>query len=89
MYRLSRVGQDMMGAALVLFACLGFGQLAYASGASPTADDQSLTTGEDTPLAVTLTGSDPETDPLTFNVGTPANGTLSGTPPNLTYTPTA
>ena len=89
MYRLSRVGQDMMGAAFVLLACLGFGQPAFASGASPTADDQSLTTAEDTPLPVVLSGSDPESDPLTFNVGTPSNGTLSGTAPNLTYTPTA
>ena len=89
MYRLSRVGQDMMGAAFVLLACLGFGQPAFATGSSPTADDQSLTTAEDTPLPVVLSGSDPESDALTFNVGTPSNGTLSGTAPNLTYTPTA
>ncbi len=56
----------------------------------PVADDQSLSTPEDTPLAVTLTASDPDSDPLTYSVQTgPANGTLSGTAPNLTYTPDA
>ena len=38
--------------------------------------------------AVTLTGSDPDSDPLTYNVATgPAHGALTGTAPNLTYTP--
>jgi hypothetical protein len=56
----------------------------------PVADDQSLTTPEDTPLAVTLTGSDPEGGVLTYAVATqPAHGTLSGTAPSLTYTPAA
>jgi Bacterial Ig domain len=56
----------------------------------PVADDRSLTTPEDTPLAVMLTGTDPEGEPLTFAVATPpANGTLSGTAPSLTYTPAA
>ena len=37
-----------------------------------------------------LTGTDPEDDPLTFEVVTgPAHGTLSGTVPDLTYTPNA
>ena len=41
-------------------------------------------------MAITLTGSDVDGDPLTFSVATnPAHGTLSGTAPNLTYTPTA
>jgi len=54
----------------------------------PVAYDQTLGTDEDTPVAITLTGSDPDGDPLTYNVVTnPANGSLSGTVPNLTYTP--
>ena len=54
----------------------------------PTADAQSVTTGEDTAIAVTLTGSDPDGDGLNFSVLTnPAHGSLSGTPPDLTYTP--
>ncbi len=56
----------------------------------PTADDKSVTTPQDTPVGVTLTGTDPDSDPLTFAVVTgPVNGTLAGTGANLTYTPTA
>ncbi|MGH1491262.1 MAG: M14 family zinc carboxypeptidase [Acidimicrobiales bacterium] len=54
----------------------------------PVADDQSLSTNIDVPLAVTLSGSDPEGQPLSFSVaGGPSNGSLSGSAPNLTYTP--
>ncbi|MCU0305047.1 MAG: Ig-like domain-containing protein [Thermoanaerobaculales bacterium] len=54
----------------------------------PTANPQSVTTPEDTAKAITLTGSDPNMDPLTFSIMTgPAHGGLSGTPPNVTYTP--
>ncbi|WP_157594083.1 Ig-like domain-containing protein, partial [Rubripirellula obstinata] len=57
----------------------------------PTADDQSVSTDENTPVAIVLTGSDVETDPLTIFavVDQPTSGTLSGTAPNLTYTPNA
>jgi concanavalin A-like lectin/glucanase superfamily protein/Big-like domain-containing protein/K319-like protein len=59
------------------------------SNSPPVANDQSLTLNEDTPQAITLTASDLNGDPLTFTLVTsPANGTLSGTAPNLTYTPT-
>jgi hypothetical protein len=56
----------------------------------PIADPQSVTATVDTPLAVTLTGSDVDAGPgtLTYSVvDSPAHGTLSGTAPNLTYTP--
>ncbi len=54
----------------------------------PSAVGQAVSTNEDTPLAITLTGSDVDNDPLTFSVATqPSHGTLSGTAPNLTYTP--
>ena len=59
--------------------------------AAPTANSQSVTTNQDTAVAITLTGSDPNSPPrsLTYIVTTaPAHGTLSGTAPNLTYTPT-
>jgi len=57
---------------------------------APVANDQSVSTDEDTAVAITLTGSDVEGDSLTFAVATgPSNGTLSGTPPSLTYTPNA
>jgi murein DD-endopeptidase MepM/ murein hydrolase activator NlpD len=55
---------------------------------APVADDQQLATDTDTPLAVTLTGNDGNSDPLTYAlVSQPLNGTLSGVAPNLTYTP--
>lgn len=53
----------------------------------PTADDQNLTTDEDTSLPITLTGSDPEGSTLAFNYTQPANGTVIGTAPNVIYTP--
>ncbi|HEX8702167.1 MAG TPA: Ig-like domain-containing protein, partial [Myxococcaceae bacterium] len=54
----------------------------------PSASAQSVTTAEDTPVPVTLTGTDQDGEPLTFTVTTPpTRGTLSGTPPALTYTP--
>ncbi len=56
----------------------------------PTANPQSLTSVEDTALPLTLTGSDPDGNSLTFALTVnPAHGTLSGTAPSLTYTPTA
>ena len=59
---------------------------------APTANSQNVTTNQDTPVNVTLTGSDPNNPPrsLTYTVvANPTHGTLSGTAPNLTYTPTA
>jgi VCBS repeat-containing protein len=57
---------------------------------APMANAQSVTTAEDTSAAIALTGSDIDGDSLTFAVVTqPANGTLSGIAPNLTYAPTA
>jgi predicted extracellular nuclease len=55
---------------------------------APTADDVQVTTAEDTAAPVTLSGSDANGDALTYSVASqPAHGTLSGTAPNLTYTP--
>jgi len=54
----------------------------------PTANSVTLQGAEDTPLSFSLTGSDPDANALTFQVSTPpTKGQLSGTPPNLTYTP--
>jgi hypothetical protein len=57
---------------------------------APIANDQSITTAEDTPKAITLTASDVDGDPLTWSIVTPpAHGALTGTAPALTYTPAA
>lgn len=54
----------------------------------PSADPQSLTTPEDIPLIITLTGTDPEKSPLQFNVRRAPNlGVLTGSLPNIVYTP--
>ena len=56
----------------------------------PVADGQTLVTAEDTLLAVVLSGSDPDGDAITFTVASgPLHGVLSGSAPNLTYTPAA
>lgn len=58
------------------------------SNDAPVADDQSLTTEINTPVSITLTGSDADGDTLSYDIDSvPANGSLSGTAPNLTYTP--
>ena len=47
-----------------------------------------LTTMEDTPVEIRLMGSDPDLDPLTYStIAGPSHGSLNGTAPNLTYTP--
>jgi hypothetical protein len=54
----------------------------------PVAYDQSVSTAEDTPKAITLTASDPDSDSLTYFIVTgPSHGNLSGSPPSVTYTP--
>jgi hypothetical protein len=62
----------------------------------PTASGQSASTAEDTPLLITLTGSDPNGDALTFAIGTaPTHGSLgvitplTATSASVTYTPAA
>jgi len=55
---------------------------------APVADDLTVTTEEDTAVAIILTGSDLDGDPLTYIVESgPSSGILSGTAPELTYTP--
>lgn len=55
---------------------------------APVADNQTLTTPEDTDLSITLTATDAESNPLTYTIVTPpAHGTLSGTAPDVVYHP--
>jgi hypothetical protein len=55
---------------------------------TPMAEPQAVSTDEDTAVAVTLTATDVDGDSLTYAVTVqPGNGTLSGAPPNLNYTP--
>jgi hypothetical protein len=57
---------------------------------APVAAAQSVTTAESTPLSIMLSASDADGNALTYTiVNGPAKGTLSGTTPNLTYSPGA
>lgn len=59
-----------------------------ATPAAPVANAQSVTVAYNTATAITLTASGSGT--LTYTVvSAPSHGTLSGTAPNLTYTPTS
>jgi hypothetical protein len=53
----------------------------------PVAASQILATDEDIALPITLGASDADGDALTYTLGAPAHGRLSGTPPDLIYTP--
>jgi large repetitive protein len=62
----------------------------------PAANSQTVTTDEDTPVTITLTGSDPDGNPLTFAIVTPpAHGSLglltspTATSVQVVYTPAA
>ncbi|MBI5416389.1 cadherin-like domain-containing protein [Candidatus Poribacteria bacterium] len=56
----------------------------------PIANNQSILTNEDTNLAITLTGLDPDGDKLTYSIITdPSNGVITGIAPNLIYVPSA
>ncbi|TCO87341.1 Kelch motif protein [Chthoniobacter flavus] len=64
--------------------------LGTTNGIAPTATLQRVLVPLNTATAVTLTGTDTNNpvQPMTFQVTTqPQHGTLSGTAPNLTYTP--
>jgi autotransporter-associated beta strand protein len=55
---------------------------------APVATAQNLTTQEDTAKPITLAGTDLQGNPLTYTIVTqPVKGILSGTAPNVTYTP--
>lgn len=52
----------------------------------PTADGQAVVGNEDSDIPITLTGSDPDGNVLSYQIVTvPTHGTLEGTPPNLSY----
>jgi hypothetical protein len=56
----------------------------------PLTEDQELTVMENGEVDVTLIGSDPDGDELSFSiVEGPVSGTLAGEPPNLVYRPSA
>ena len=74
----------------LLFVTVPGGVSWIALSAPLTATDQSVTTDQDRSVPITLSGTGGSGGPLTYQVlMNPVHGTLSGTPPNLTYTPSA
>ena len=62
--------------------------LPFGANSPPVANSQLITTNKNKPIAITLTATDANNDLLTYSVVTqPANGTLTGTAPALTYNP--
>ena len=54
----------------------------------PVANSQTITMVQNTSRAITLTGSDPDADPITFAIVTgPSHGSLTGSPPSVIYSP--
>jgi len=53
----------------------------------PVAYDQEVFTEEDLPVEIILVGFDEDGDALTYDPSNPEHGTLTGTAPNLVYTP--
>ena len=77
-------GDDKLDTAVFLRAA------SFQTPAPPTCAAQAVTTPQDKAVAVTLAGADVNTtDTLTYTTTPPTHGTLSGTAPALTYTPTA
>ena len=55
---------------------------------APNAFPKNVATVENSPVGILLTGQDPEGQAITFLIkAPPANGVLSGTAPNIVYTP--
>ena len=55
---------------------------------APSAVSNSLTISEDSPLEITLSGSDPDGDSISYSLNSqPSHGYLGGAEPNLSYTP--
>ncbi len=90
---------DLQGGTLVAgsMACVaelnllqGTGTVTPPANQAPVAAAQSVGTNEDIPVAIKLSATDADGNPLTYSiVSSPSKGTLSGTAPNLTYTPAA
>ncbi|HEY94331.1 MAG TPA: S8 family serine peptidase [Dehalococcoidia bacterium] len=55
---------------------------------SPVAQNQSVSTDQDTTVSISLVATDVDNDLLSYSIVTvPSHGTLSGTAPDLTYSP--
>ncbi|WP_106449561.1 S8 family peptidase [Trichococcus alkaliphilus] len=84
---LGETGRDKLyGYGLVdASSALGIGPI---TNKPPVAYYQTVGTTQNTSVVITLIAADPEGDPLTYTIASaPANGTVSGTGEDITYTP--
>jgi Bacterial Ig domain len=63
--------------------------ITVAGNAPPRASDGVVTTKMETAVSILLAATDAEGDTMTYSYTLPAHGILTGTAPNLTYTPAA
>lgn len=83
------VGGALVGSPAAATVTVAFNAPPPLANRRPFASPQGLTATMNTAQPVTLTGFDADADPLTYIItAPPGKGTLTGTPPNLTYTPT-
>ncbi|MDH5631448.1 MAG: M4 family metallopeptidase [Gammaproteobacteria bacterium] len=62
----------------------------YYCNTVPVAVGQNISVAEDGSIGITVTATDADGDSLSYSIASaPANGQLTGTAPNLTYTPNA
>src|SRR4029078_13611885 len=62
----------------------------FSGNSPPVANNQAVTTNQNTAIAITLTATDPNDNPLTYSIVTPStHGILTGTAPNVNYNPSA
>ncbi len=92
--KLSQVTAILLLGALTLSGCVdstsGSDDETPSSNHAPIANAQSLTVEKNSNLSITLSGSDVDGDTLSYTVTTqPTHGQISGTAPNLVYTPTS
>jgi len=72
----------------ILFAAVKDGIRFQRLSGTPVADSQSVLTSENRPVAIELTGQEPDAAPLAYQIATtPLHGTLTGRAPSLSYTP--
>lgn len=57
------------------------------SNTAPIVNGQTITIDEDVVTVITLNASDAEGNSLAYTINQPANGSISGNGPNITYTP--
>ena len=84
---LGEIGKDKLYGYGLVDASSALG-IVPATNNPPVAYDQTVGTTQNTSVAITLIAADPDGDPLTYTIASaPANGIVSGTGADITYTP--